>query len=335
MAQGRAPHSCTARHRVLWNLRVTNRVERAEALAPIPPHIDRQSRSRWVVYVAAAANLGIATTKFVVAALSGSSAMLSEGFHSLVDTGNQLLLLVGMGRSQRPADRDFPFGYSRELYFWSFIVALLLFGGGGGMAIYQGTARLRHPVELGDPLWAYLVIAAAITFEAISFTIALREMRRRSSEGPLWRTVHLSKDPSVFTVLIEDLAALLGLAVAAVGLFLSHSLDNPLYDAAASIVIGLVLCAAALALAFESRSLLLGESASPAVIADVREIVARDPRVRAVRPPLTMQLGPQDILLNLEVEFREGISAEEHVAATHSIENEVRRRHPSIRQIFI
>jgi len=292
-------------------------------------------RSRTVVYVAAGANLSIATTKFVVAGVTGSSALFSEGFHSLVDTGNELLLLLGMGRSQRPPDREFPFGYSRELYFWSFIVALLLFGGGGALAIYEGISRLRHPIPLGHPLWAYVVIGAAATFETTSLITALRELERQAMPGPLWQKIHRSKDPAVFTVIIEDLAALLGLAVAAIGVFLGHVFSTPRYDAGASIVIGLLLCGAALALATESRSLLLGESAHPAVVNDIRAIVARDPRVESVRQPLTMQMGPQDVLLNLEVEFRPGISADDHVEAIRSIEAEVRRRHPNIQRIFI
>jgi cation diffusion facilitator family transporter len=297
--------------------------------------IHNESQSRVVVYVAVAANLAVAATKFAVAALSGSSAMFSEGFHSLADTGNEMLILIGLGRSRRPPDERFPFGYSRELYFWSFIVALLLFGGGGGVAIFEGIWRLRHPVPLGDPFWAYVVIAVACVAEATSFVTALRAMRRIGRCGSIWESVRRSKDPSVFTVLIEDFAALLGLLVAALGIYLSHTFKTPAFDAAASLLIGLILCCAALALAAESRSLLLGESASSAVVADIRRIVSRDPRVAAVRFPLTMQLGPQDVLLNLGVEFREGISATDHLAAIDSIEAEIRHHHPSIRQIFI
>ena len=172
------------------------------------PGIDSRQRSRFVVYAAAAANLAIAATKFVVAAVGGSSALLCEGVHSLIDTGNELLILLGMGCSRRPPDPDFPFGYSRELYFWTFIVALLMFGGGGGVALYEGISRLRRPVEVGDPFWAYLVIAVATVFEATSFAIALCEMLRRPIPGSLWQKIHSSKDPAVFTVLIEDLAAL-------------------------------------------------------------------------------------------------------------------------------
>jgi cation diffusion facilitator family transporter len=287
------------------------------------------------VYVAVAANLAIAITKFAVAGISGSSALLSEGFHSLADTGNEILILIGMGRSQRPPDEQYPFGYSRELYFWSFIVALMLFGGGGVGAIFEGVTRLRQPAELGNPLWAYVVIGFAFVFEAISFITAVREMRSRPIPGPIWEKIHRSKDPALYTVLIEDFAALLGLIAAALGVFLSHKYQTPVFDAGASIVIGVLLCCAAVALAGESKSLLLGESAHPGVIADVRKIAAQDPRVRAVRAPMTMQLGPQDILLNLEVEFCDGITAADHVAAIDSIEAALRERHPSIRQIFI
>jgi cation diffusion facilitator family transporter len=293
------------------------------------------TKSRVVVYSAIGANVAIAATKFVAAAVSGSSAMLSEGIHSVVDTGNELLILLGMGRSRRPPDRNFPFGYGRELYFWTFIVALLLFGGGGGMAIYEGLTHLRHPAPLRSPVLAYIVIAVAAVFDGTSFAIALTAMRRRPGPGPLWVKIHHSKDPAVFTVLIEDFAALLGLAAAFCGTFLSYRLRNPYIDGAASIVIGLILCAAALALAYESKSLLVGESASPRVIADIRSIAGSDPRVRAVSTPLTMQLGPQEVLLNLEVEFRQGISADEHLAAVNTIEDEIRSRHPSIQRIFI
>jgi cation diffusion facilitator family transporter len=306
-----------------------------------PPNTDQRGsrkssqRSRIVVYAAAAANLAIAAIKFVVAAASGSSSLLSEGFHSLADCGNELLILVGIGRSGRPADRQYPFGYSRELYFWSFIVALLLFGGGACTSIYQGVARLRNPVRLGDPFWAYVVIGAAVVFEGGSFLLAWREMRRRPIPGALWQQVHRSKDPAVFFVLIEDSAALVGLLVAAAGVFLSHTYANPAFDACASVVIGVILACAALALAFESRSLLLGESASPAIVDDIGRIVASDPRVRAVRPPLTMQLGPRDILLNLDVEFRDDITAKDHLEAIYSLEDAIRRRHPAVQRIYI
>jgi cation diffusion facilitator family transporter len=296
---------------------------------------ERSQKSRFVVYSAILANVGIAATKFVAAGISGSSAMLSEGVHSVVDTGNELLILLGMGRSSRPANAQFPFGHARELYFWTFIVALLLFGGGGATAIYEGILHFRHPEPLRSPLVSFIVIAVAAAFDGTSFIIALVAMRRRPGTGPLWLKIHHSKDPAVFAVLIEDFAALLGLAAAFVGTLLSYRLKNPYFDAGASIVIGAILCAAALALAYESKNLLLGESASPRMVADVRDIAARDPRVQTVHTPLTMQLGPEEVLLNLDVEFREGISAQDHLAAVTSIEDAIRARHPAIRRISI
>lgn len=294
-----------------------------------------ESKSRFVLYSAIAANLAIAAAKFIAAGISGSSAMLSEGIHSVVDTGNELLILLGMGRSSRPPDPEFPFGYARELYFWTFIVALLLFGGGGGMAIYQGINHLREPEPLRSPLTTFIVIGVAALFDGTSFVIALIAMRRRPGKGPLWLKIHHSKDPTVFSVLIEDFAGLLGLATAFVGTLLSYQLQNPYIDGVASIVIGIVLSGAALALAYESKNLLLGESASPQVVADICDIVSRDPRVRTVHTPLTMQLGPQEVLLNLDVEFRDEISAQDHLAAVSSIEDAIRSRHPSIGRIFI
>ena len=292
-------------------------------------------QSRRVVYSAIAANLGIAATKFVAAGVSGSSAMLSEGIHSLVDTANELLILFGMGRSARPPDRQFPFGYARELYFWTFIVAVLLFGGGGATAIYQGLMHVRHPLPIRNPLLSFIAIGAAAIFDGTSFALAVTAMRRRPGPGPLWLKIHHSKDPTVFSVLIEDFAALLGLLAALCGTILSYRLRIAWADGVASMVIGLILCGAALALAYESKSLLLGESANPRVVSDISAIAARDPRVRAVHAPLTMQLGPQDVLLNLEVEFCPGISADDHLAAVNSIEQEVMSRHPSITRIFI
>ena len=187
------------------------------------------SSSRVVVYAAAAANLGIATTKFVAAGASGSSAMLSEAIHSLVDTGNELLLLLGLRRSERAADEQFPFGYGKELYFWSLIVAILLFGVGGGMAFYEGVTHLLHPQPLENPLWAYVVIVVAMAFEGTSFVVALRELQRRPGPKKLLQKVHRSKDPSVFAVLIEDFAALLGLLVAFVGVFVGALVEQPIH----------------------------------------------------------------------------------------------------------
>ena len=294
-----------------------------------------QRRSRRVVYWAAAANIGIAATKFAAAALSGSSAMLAEAIHSVADTGNQMLLLHGLRRSQLPPDASYPFGHGKELYFWSLIVAILLFGVGGGMALFEGIQHLLHPKPIANPFWAYLVLGIAIVFESASFVVATRELLRRRGSHEFWEHLHLSKDPSVYTTFYEDLAALLGLVVAFVGVFLEQRFQQPYFDAGASVLIGVILCVVALTLIYESRSLLIGESANPEVVATIRAIVEGDPAVRASRPPLTMHLGPLDVLLNLDVEFQPGISAREQVAAVARIENAIRRRYPGIQRIFI
>ncbi|MGH8259263.1 MAG: cation diffusion facilitator family transporter [Steroidobacteraceae bacterium] len=293
------------------------------------------NRSRTVVFAAAAANLAIAATKFAAAWLSGSSAMLSEAIHSVADTGNQLLLLFGLHRSQLPPDESYPFGHGKELYFWSLIVAILLFGVGGGMALYEGISHVFAPRPLEGAFWAYVVLGFAAVFESSSLTIAVRELLRRRGPQPFWLRVHRSKDPSVYTAFYEDFAALLGLLVAFCGIFLGHRFHSPYYDAGASMLIGVILCVVALTLVYESRSLLIGESASPEIVASIREIVAADPAIRAARAPLTMHLGPLDVLLNLDVEFEPGITAREQVAAVTRIEDAIRRRHPVIRRIFI
>ena len=310
--------------------RASSAVASPQALLPAIAH-----RSRKVVYAATAANIAIAVTKFAAAWLSGSSAMLSEAIHSVADTGNQLLLLLGLYRSQLPPDESYPFGHGKELYFWSLIVAVLLFGVGGGMALYEGISHVLVPRRLESAFWAYVVLAVAAVFEASSLIVAVRELLRRRGPRAFWLRVHLSKDPSVYTAFYEDFAALVGLAVAFLGIFLGHRLHNPYYDAGASMLIGVILCVVALTLVYESRSLLIGESAHPEIVASIREIVDADPAIRAARTPLTMHLGPLDVLLNLDVEFEPGITAREQVAAVSRIEDAIRRRHPVIRRIFI
>lgn len=281
------------------------------------------------------ANLGIAATKFIAAAITGSSAMLAEAIHSVIDTGNQLLLLFGLHRSRRPPDDAHPFGHGKELYFWGLIVAILLFGVGGGMALLEGLLHLWRPQPLQDPFWAYVVLGVAAVFESTSLVTATRELLRRRGPAEFWQRVHGSKDPSVYTTFFEDFAALLGLAAAFLGVLLGHKLHNPYFDPAASIVIGVILSAVALTLVYETRGLLVGESTSPEVVADVRRIAAADPTISAARSPLTMHLSPFEILLNLEVIFKQNASAEEQVAAVERIEKAIREKYPSITRIFI
>jgi len=293
------------------------------------------SPSSKVVYIAMAANVGIAATKFIAAAITGSSAMLSEAIHSVIDTANQLLLLFGLYRSRRPPDEAHPFGHGKELYFWGLIVGILLFGVGGGMALFEGAQHLLHPRPMENPTWAYVVLAIAAGFESVSFVNATRELLRRRGPSEFWLRVHRSKDPSVFTTFFEDLAALLGLIVAFLGVYLGHRFQNPYFDGGASVLIGVILAAVALTLVYESRGLLIGESTNPDVVADIRSIAAADPTVSVARTPMTMHLAPFEILLNLEVVFKQETPAVEQVAAVERIEKAIREKYPSISRIFI
>jgi cation diffusion facilitator family transporter len=281
------------------------------------------------------ANLIIAASKFVVAILTGSSAMLSEAIHSLVDTGNEGLMLLGTHRSKRAADETHPFGYGQELYFWTLIVAVILFGLGGGMSIYEGIGRLQHPVESTNPTWNYIVLAIAGIAEGTSFTIAMRKLLSKGRKKSILETVRASKDPSVFVVVFEDSAALSGLFVAFLGVFLGHYFHLPQLDGLASIVIGLILGVMAALLAYESRGLLLGESADQEIVRSIRQLAEDDEMVEKVQRPLTMHLGANEILLNLAVEFRQDLSAFELASAVDRLEKRIQEQYPEIKQIYI
>jgi cation diffusion facilitator family transporter len=265
--------------------------------------------SKKVVFAAGAANLGIAVAKFVGAALTGSSAMFAEGVHSLVDTSNQGLLLLGMKRSQKPADARHPFGYSREIYFWSFVVAVLLFGAGGAVAIYEGIHKLHAPEAIESPLVNYVILIVAIALELGSFLVALKEFRAVTGGRHWWTAVREAKDPVLYTVLFEDTAALVGLVVALVGLGLAHLLDMPALDGVASIVIGAVLIVASLILARETMGLIIGEAALPGVLADVERLIRAGEGVEQVRDINSVHLGPHDIVVTAAVDFNDGLSA--------------------------
>jgi cation diffusion facilitator family transporter len=287
------------------------------------------------VYGALMANCMIAVTKFVAAFFTGSSAMLSEGIHSVVDTGNQALLLLGIHLSKKPADITHPFGYGKELYFWGLVVAIILFGAGGGMAVYEGITHLLHPGPLANPTMSYIVLGIAAIFESTAFTVALKEILATRGEKSLWQAVHTSKDPAIFVVLFEDTAALTGLVVAFLGIFLGHQLNIPYLDGISSLVIGLILAVAAILLAYESKGLLLGESAATEIVQSIYALAKDDPAVERVQRPLTMHFGPRAILLNLAVQFRQGLSGAELLAAVERLEQTIRAQHPHIKHIFI
>jgi cation diffusion facilitator family transporter len=291
--------------------------------------------SRLAIYGAIGANLAIAVTKFVVAGITGSSAMLSEGIHSTVDTGNGILLLVGTRLSERPPTQEHPFGHGKELYFWSLIVAVLIFGLGGGISFYEGVLHVLEPKPLQDAVWNYVVLAAAAVFEGFSFAIALRAFLREAGDRPFWAALRSSKDPTTFTIVAEDAAALLGLAVAALGIWASHRLDRPALDGVASIVIGLLLAGVAVLLVRESRGLLIGEGVRPATAAEIRRIARSQAAIDEVGHPLSMYIGRDEVLLTLDVKFRDGTPSEAVARTVAAIEREIGERFPVIRRIYI
>ena len=293
------------------------------------------AESKKAIFAAIAGNFAIAVTKFTAAAFTGSSAMLTEGIHSLVDTGNGGLLLVGISKSKKPADAAHPFGYGKELYFWTLIVAMLIFGVGGGVSIYEGILHLLHPNPLEDPFWNYVVLGIAIVFEAIVFVIAFKEFQALKGEESTWQAIRTSKDPTTFTVLFEDAAAMLGLIAAAVGIFLGHQFNNPYFDGAASIVIGLILTAVAFFIGYESKGLLIGEGADPAVLGSIKILAESDPKITNVERPLTVHFGPHTVLLTMDIEFRDKLSGAERDAAVQRLEKAIREKHHDINHIFI
>jgi cation diffusion facilitator family transporter len=299
--------------------------------------VDNKREAPIAVYGAMAANGVIAVAKGIVALYTGSSAMFSECIHALVDTANEGLLLHGMKNSARKPDQAHPFGYGKELYFWSLIVAVALFGIGGGLTFFEGVTHItgHAPEERGNVMWNYAVIAIALIAEGISWTIALREFLPSVKNKRLWQALRGAKDPTTVTVIFEDSAALVGLLFALIGIALSEITGSPLWDGIASMMIGLTLASVAILLAYESRSLLIGEAADPQVIESIRQIAREDADVVEAGRPLTMHFGPDEVLLNLDVRFRSDLSSEAIMGAVDRLERGIRERHPEIRRIFI
>ena len=299
----------------------------------------RPRESPLAVYGAIAANVAIAITKAVVAAVTGSSAMLSEAIHSAVDTGNGLLLLWGVHRSRRPATAMHPFGHGRELYFWSLIVAVLIFGLGGGVSFYEGVRHLRHPQPLRDPFWNYVVLGAAMVFEGASFAVAWREFRKQARkqarDRPLWTALRMSKDPTTYTVLAEDGAALAGLVIAAVGIALAHALGRPEIDGIASLLIGLLLAGVAVLLVREARGLLVGEGVQPTTAAEIQAMARRHEEVLATGPVRSMYLGPDEALLTLDLLFRPEVPALRAAGVCEALREEIRVRFPMLTEVHL
>ncbi|AWL30123.1 cation transporter [Acinetobacter defluvii] len=288
-----------------------------------------------VVYAALFGNLAIACVKFVAAYITNSSAMLSEAIHSVVDTLNEVLLLHGIKKSQQPANAKHPFGYGRELYFWAFIVALLVFALGAIVSIYQGVQHVLHPEEITSPYVNYIVLVIAILCEGTSWLVALKSFKKLKGRMSYFEAFKRSKDPTTFTVLFEDSAALIGLFIALIGIFLAHQLNMPVIDGISSILIGIVLAISALLLARETKGLLLGEIAHPQLRENVLKVAREDFAVQYANGVLTEQMGAHQVLASLSLEFKDNLTSDDIEACVNRIETKIREIHPEIIALFI
>jgi cation diffusion facilitator family transporter len=291
--------------------------------------------SKKVIYAALAGNTLIAVTKFIAAAITGSSAMFSEGIHSLVDTGNQVLLLHGMRRASRPPSSQFPFGHGKEIYFWSFAVAILIFAVGSGVSLYEGIIHILHPEPIENPLVNYIVLGLALIFEGMAWFFALREFTKTKGNWGYIEAVHRGKDPSMFVVLFEDSAAMLGIIVAFLGVLMVDKLGLHVFDGIASIIIGLILGGTAVWLAYETKGLLIGESANQTVVNGIREIILKFEGIDNINEILTMHMGPDFILVNISIDFRDEIPAGELENIISEIDIQIKKTFPTVKRVFV
>lgn len=294
------------------------------------------------IYAAVAANIAIAIAKFVGSFISGSAAMLSEGIHSLVDSGNGLLLLYGIKRSKIGPDEEHPMGHGKELYFWSLVVAILIFALGGGVSFVEGYNHVIEALEghldkPGDPTLNYIILVLAMVFEGAALFFALRSFNkeRRKRKFGFWEAIRKSKDPARFAVIFEDTAALLGLIIAMAGVYMTDVTQNPIYDGIASILIGVILAIIAIILASETKALLIGESALPSVRLGIEKIVEEDEEVFNAKPPITMHFGPDDLFVALDVEFKDNLKSDEIEEVVRRIENNIRTAYPMVKKIYV
>jgi cation diffusion facilitator family transporter len=293
------------------------------------------SSSKKVIYAALIGNGLIAITKFIASFMTGSSAMLSEGIHSSVDTGNQLLLLLGLKKAKKPADKDYPFGHGKEIYFWSFVVAIMIFAVGAGISIYEGIHSLMDPHPVQNPYINYIVLTLAIIFEGFAWYFAWKEFNRARGERGYYEAVRKEKNPTTFVVLFEDTAAMLGLIVAFAGIAMSQWTGLLIFDGIASIIIGLILGVTAAWLAYETKGLLIGESADPAIVQGVSKIARDHAAIKGVNEVLTMHMGPNYILLNISVDFTDKMevaTVEDDIA---TLTKDIKQKYPLVKRVFI
>jgi cation diffusion facilitator family transporter len=293
------------------------------------------SESTRVIIAALLGNLLVAVTKFAAAAITGSSAMTSEAVHSLVDTGNELLLLYGLRRAAKPADADHPLGHGRELYFWSFIVALAIFAVGAGASIYEGVRHIRSPVPIKNPAVNYVVLALALVFEGGSWWVAFQQFRAAKGKVGYLEAVRKSKDPTTFTVLAEDTGAILGIFIALAGTVAARVLDRPVLDGAASIAIGVLLGLIAIVLARETKGLLIGEPARSELVSSICAIARAQPGIQSSNGLFTVHIGPRQVVAALSVDFTDTLSAREVETIVATLEDRVRKAHPEVVSLLV
>lgn len=292
-------------------------------------------KSKLFLYISLFADLSIAAAKFAGAAFTGSASMISEGVHSVIDALSQVLLIWGVRSSKKAADASHPFGYGRELYFWSFIVSLILFSLGGCISLYEGWARFRRPVFEGTAGWNYAILGIAFVFNCISFVSARKEFNKHRLSRSFWKAVIRTKDPSTIIVLLGDIADLLGLAVAFLGIFLGRLYHNQYFDGAASMIIGLILIFISGLLIRESQSLLMGETIALEHLKLIIAMAEDDPGIVRVKKHFSIYRSPEDILLQLTAVFRTGLSTRQITASIENVIRNIQTKYPHIRQIFI
>lgn len=287
------------------------------------------------IYSALAANLLIAITKFIAGAFTNSSSMISEGIHSTVDTTNQLLLLYGIKRSKKPADEFHPFGYGKELYFWSFMVSILIFGLGGGLSIYQGILHIREPELMRDPFWNYIVLFLSLIFEGTSLYIAVKAFNKTRNGMKWWDAIIKSKDPASFLVVFEDGAAVAGLIIVMLLMGISHSFQIPELDGVASVIVGLILVFVSLILARESRSLLMGEGIAPDTRKRIAKLAEKDAAVVKTKSILSTYQSPEEVVLMLIIDFEDDLDTEEITQAIDRISENIKKEFKLVRFVII
>ena len=293
------------------------------------------SGSKKVIYAALIGNGLISITKFIAAVITGSSAMMSEGIHSVVDTGNQVLLLLGLKKSKKPADKDYPFGHGKEVYFWSFVVAIMIFAVGAGISIYEGFHSLSDPHEISNPMVNYVVLGLAMIFEAFAWYFAWKEFNKNRGERSYYEAVRKEKDPTTFVVLFEDSAAMLGLIVAFIGVFLTQVTGILVFDGIASIIIGVILGGTAVWLAHETKGLLIGESADQEIIERIQKMGNSMDSIHMVKEVLTLHMGPQYILVTISADFVSTLNSDQVESDTAELSAQIRKAFPRVKRVFI